>query len=245
MVAGCSERFWHSSKYTLTVVMDLRSFPVQKFGCPIHCCAVSRSDRLVAEAHTEDRDLPCALADDAHADPGILWGARSWGEQNSVVGAHLFDGDLVIAFHRDLSTKLSEVLDDVEDERVVVVDDEDADHTPYCGPTSLAGLTQSGLRASAAEDHVPESKGRKKDPYIPPPTSKGERKAARIGSAPWLAPAMVTCFVIGLAYIVVFYIAGNQIPIMNSIGGSLNALVNVGIGFSFIIVGFILSTKWK
>lgn len=109
----------------------------------------------------------------------------------------------------------------------------------------MEGQPAAAGAISAAEDHVPESKGRKKDPYIPPPTTKGERKAARIGSAPWLAPTMVACFVIGLAYIVIFYIAGNQIPIMNSIGGSLNALVNVGIGFAFIIVGFILSTKWK
>ncbi len=91
---------------------------------------------------------------------------------------------------------------------------------------------------------VPESKGRKKEPFTPPP-KKGERKVAKIGSPTWLAPAMVACFVIGLIYIVIFYVAGAQIPVMNSIGGQANGLVNVGIGFGFIIVGFILSTKWK
>lgn len=87
---------------------------------------------------------------------------------------------------------------------------------------------------------MPESKGRKKDPYTPPPT-RGERKVARLGSPRWLAPTMVALFVIGLAYIVVFYVAGSQIPIMQD----LNALVNVGIGFAFIIGGFILSTRWR
>ena len=91
---------------------------------------------------------------------------------------------------------------------------------------------------------MPESKGRKKEPFTPPP-SKGERKVAKIGSPGWLAPAMVACFVIGLLYIVIFYIAGSDIPVMNSIGGQANGLVNVGIGFGFIIVGFVLSTKWK
>ena len=91
---------------------------------------------------------------------------------------------------------------------------------------------------------MPESKGRKKPGFTPPPV-KGERKVARIGSPNWLAPAMVACFIIGLAYLVVFYIAGPDVPIMNSIGGSLNALVNVGIGFAFIMVGFGLATKWK
>jgi hypothetical protein len=91
---------------------------------------------------------------------------------------------------------------------------------------------------------VPESKRRKKDAFTPPP-AKGERKVARIGSPSWLAPTMVACFIIGLAYLVVFYIAGPQVPFMNSVGGSLNALVNVGIGFAFIMVGFGLATKWK
>jgi hypothetical protein len=92
---------------------------------------------------------------------------------------------------------------------------------------------------------VPESKGRKKDNYTPQPNQKGERKVAKIGSPSWIAPAMVTLFIIGLTYIVVFYIAGSQIPIMNSIGGSMNALLNVGIGFAFIIGGFFLATKWR
>jgi len=88
---------------------------------------------------------------------------------------------------------------------------------------------------------VPESKGRKKDVYTPPPTHKGERKAARIGSPSWLAPTMVTLFVVGLTYIVVFYIAGSSIPVMRD----LSALLNVAIGFAFIMGGFFLATKWK
>ncbi|MEY4136942.1 MAG: hypothetical protein RL205_1070, partial [Actinomycetota bacterium] len=57
----------------------------------------------------------------------------------------------------------------------------------------------------------------------------------------WLAPTMVACFLVGLIYIVLFYLAGSSIPIMRD----LSALVNVGIGFAFIVVGFILSTKWQ
>jgi hypothetical protein len=56
---------------------------------------------------------------------------------------------------------------------------------------------------------------------------------------------MTACFVIGLGYIVVYYIAGQQIPVMSTIGGQLNALVNVAIGFGFIVVGFILATRWR
>jgi hypothetical protein len=84
---------------------------------------------------------------------------------------------------------------------------------------------------------VPESKGRKKDDH----NSHKERKAVKIGSPGWIAPAMVTFFIIGLAYIVTFYLTSGQLPFMNL----FNPLINVGIGFAFIIVGFILATKWK
>ena len=80
---------------------------------------------------------------------------------------------------------------------------------------------------------MPESKGRKKDAYTPPPTGKGERKVARIGSPSWLAPTMVACFVVGLLYIVVFYLAGADVPVMRD----LSAIVNVAIGFGFIAAG--------
>ena len=87
---------------------------------------------------------------------------------------------------------------------------------------------------------MPESKGRKKDVYTPPPPGKRERKVARLGSPGWLAPTMVALFVIGLTYIVVYYIAGSQIPVMKD----LSPLVNVGIGFVFIAGGFGLATRW-
>jgi len=86
---------------------------------------------------------------------------------------------------------------------------------------------------------VPISKRRKRPDYTPEQTM-GARKAAKIGSPAWLAPTMLACFIIGLVYIVIYYLAGSQIPFMSS----MSALINVGIGFGFIVVGFILSTRW-
>lgn len=88
---------------------------------------------------------------------------------------------------------------------------------------------------------MPESKGRKKETRYVPEQPKGERKVAKLGSPRWLAPTMVACFVIGLAYIVVYYIAGAQVPIMRD----LSPLINVVIGFVFIGVGFALSMRWR
>lgn len=87
---------------------------------------------------------------------------------------------------------------------------------------------------------MPESRGRKRSDYTPPP-EKGERKVMKLGSAPWVAPTMVACFIIGLLWIVVFYIAGPSIPVMNA----LSPLVNVVIGFAFITAGFVISTRWR
>ncbi|MDD2819533.1 MAG: cell division protein CrgA [Candidatus Nanopelagicales bacterium] len=88
---------------------------------------------------------------------------------------------------------------------------------------------------------MPVSKKRKKDLGYQAPPTMGEHKIARLGSPRWLAPLMVACFVVGLIYIVVYYIAGPQIGFMNAMA----PILNVGIGFGFIIVGFFLSTKWQ
>ena len=50
---------------------------------------------------------------------------------------------------------------------------------------------------------------------------------------------MVAMFVIGLLWIVVWYIAPNN-PLMGPLAGW-----NVAIGFVFIAVGFFLATKWR
>lgn len=87
---------------------------------------------------------------------------------------------------------------------------------------------------------MPISKRRKpKDTKISQTSSNLE--PVNLDGPRWIAPAMVTFFILGLLYIVTFYIAGNVVPFMNS----LNALWNIGIGFGFLIIGFILSTKWR
>lgn len=86
---------------------------------------------------------------------------------------------------------------------------------------------------------MPESKRRKRTDYTP--VHEVSRKPIKLDSPRWLAPAMVTLLVLGLLYIVVFYVAGNQIGFMVTIGN----LGNVLIGFSMMAVGFFLATKWR
>jgi len=58
-------------------------------------------------------------------------------------------------------------------------------------------------------------------------------------SPKWLAPVMVTNFLLGLVWIVIFYVSQTRFPI-SGIGAW-----NMIIGFSFIAVGFSLATKWR
>ncbi|MEY3567962.1 MAG: cell division protein CrgA [Actinomycetota bacterium] len=66
-------------------------------------------------------------------------------------------------------------------------------------------------------------------------------KPVKLDSPKWLAPLMIILFVVGLIWIVTFYLAGPSIPLMRD----LPNLGNIGVGFAFITAGFFLSTKWK
>ncbi len=101
-------------------------------------------------------------------------------------------------------------------------------------------------RVRAEGNVVPESRRRKKQAFTPPPegasasgSEENRRKPVRIGGSRWIAPAMVAMFVIGLAWIVIWYIAPEN-PVMGPLAGW-----NVAIGFVFIGIGFLLSTKWE
>ena len=55
----------------------------------------------------------------------------------------------------------------------------------------------------------------------------------------WFVPVMLGFIVVGLLWVVVFYISGSMLPI-ESIGPW-----NIAIGFGIMFVGFIMTTRWK
>jgi hypothetical protein len=82
---------------------------------------------------------------------------------------------------------------------------------------------------------VPESRIRRKKNFTP------ESKApepVKYGSASWWAPVMVGFFVLGLLWIVVYYIVPDA-PVIKSLGWW-----NIIVGFGLIGVGFGMSTRW-
>ena len=88
---------------------------------------------------------------------------------------------------------------------------------------------------------MPISKKRKKTELSQTHEKQLSQEPVNFDSPRWVAPLMVAFFIIGLLYVITFYLAGSSVPGMSS----LSAAANIGIGFSFIIVGFFLSTKWR
>lgn len=85
---------------------------------------------------------------------------------------------------------------------------------------------------------MPESRKRKRPVYAPP-TAAGTRRR-RPPSPAWFAPLMLSMFLLGIAWLVVFYITQGDMPLTGQLGNA-----NLAIGFGFIIVGFGLSTQWR
>lgn len=81
---------------------------------------------------------------------------------------------------------------------------------------------------------MPKSKTRDKVSYTPP-----EQKVQKIKveSSTWVPRFMVAFFLVGLAWIVTYYL---NLHWTQSLGAW-----NVVIGFAFIAAGFITSTRWR
>ncbi|MGY1697923.1 cell division protein CrgA [Geodermatophilus sp. SYSU D00814] len=90
---------------------------------------------------------------------------------------------------------------------------------------------------------MPKSKVRKKSVYTPPEGVLQARSAAARAVQPsprWYAPLMVTLMLLGLLWIVVYYVAGDQIPFMVSLSAW-----NFAIGFGAMVMGLVMSMRWR
>ncbi|MEU9763026.1 cell division protein CrgA [Streptomyces sp. NPDC047987] len=84
---------------------------------------------------------------------------------------------------------------------------------------------------------MPKSRIRKKADFTPPPPKQASN--IKLTSRSWVAPVMLALFLIGLAWIVVFYVTDGELPV-TSLGNW-----NIVVGFGFIAGGFGVSTQWK
>lgn len=84
---------------------------------------------------------------------------------------------------------------------------------------------------------MPESKSRKKATFTPP-----AEKAAPKPSPRWWVPVMLGLMILGLVWIVTFYIAraANYGDLPLPIGSW-----NLAVGAALIIAGFSMTTRWR
>lgn len=89
---------------------------------------------------------------------------------------------------------------------------------------------------------MPESRSRKKQRSTRPDaaSTSPSREPVRVGSGRWVVPVMVGCLIVGLLWIVVFYLAGSEIPGMSDLG-----YWNLAIGMGLILVGLVAAMKWE
>lgn len=82
---------------------------------------------------------------------------------------------------------------------------------------------------------MPESKSRRR------PNRATEPAAAKVEkpNAVWFKPVMVTLMLVGLVWIITYYISDGALPIPNIRNW------NIGIGFLIAIAGFLMTTRWR
>ena len=82
---------------------------------------------------------------------------------------------------------------------------------------------------------MPEPKARKTPAYTPPPVKAAPPKP----NPRWWAPVMVTLMVLGLLWIVTFYISQQAYPVPGI------SYWNLAIGFGILLLGFGMTTRWR
>ena len=90
---------------------------------------------------------------------------------------------------------------------------------------------------------MPESKVRKSAAAKKRKRTAAESKAAQIkapGSRRWVPPTFITVGLLGVAWLVTYYIAGQHIPLMVALGNW-----NILIGMGGMAAAFGISTLWR
>lgn len=87
---------------------------------------------------------------------------------------------------------------------------------------------------------MPKSKVRKK--HDAPVRMQSIAPAQRqINPSPaWYPVVMAIILVLGLAYLVVYYLASTKVPVMKDLGAW-----NFAVGFGVMLVGLIMAVRWR
>lgn len=88
---------------------------------------------------------------------------------------------------------------------------------------------------------MPKSKVRKKAVYTPPADRRTPVKAHAAGpSHPLYVGVMLGLMLLGLAWMVVYYLAKDSIPVLDTLGAW-----NFAVGFALMIGGLLMTMRWR
>src|SRR6266436_8224007 len=112
MVARGGERIGELSENVFAVVVNLAGLAVEKFRSANDFASERRTNGLMAQADTENREFPSQAANQIDANSGIL--GRAWPGRNHdalrLAARDFLYGDFVVAMHLDVATQLAEIL---------------------------------------------------------------------------------------------------------------------------------------
>lgn len=100
---------------------------------------------------------------------------------------------------------------------------------------------QSSAVAKAVTPAKAVSPGKAKAGTPGKPVKQPKVKKPTVGNPRWLVPTMLTLFVVGILWVVTFYLTSGGLRLPIPALGQWN----IAAGFAFILVGFGLSTRWK
>lgn len=95
---------------------------------------------------------------------------------------------------------------------------------------------------------MPESSSRKKNSK---PARNQVTPVAKDADAPnpvWFAPVMFGFMLLGLIWIITYYVTGAQFPLGSGLGATNPLNIgnwNIAVGFGIAMIGFLMSTRWK
>lgn len=71
------------------------------------------------------------------------------------------------------------------------------------------------------------------------PRADAVETATDQGNPPWFKPVMFGFMLVGLAWVIVFYVSQGTLPVPSL------ASWNILIGFGIMFVGFLMTTRWR
>ncbi len=102
---------------------------MHRVACARHMAAENTPDALVSETYAENWGAACKFADYGGRYPSLTRGARAGGDDHRArLDCHkIREAERVVADYFRCFAKLSEIASNVEDERIIVVDDDNQD----------------------------------------------------------------------------------------------------------------------